>query len=162
MAGLDDLGKLQREAAGSPLWAIRGQAIQAYANLEQSLCSLMAHLSGMDPSVAAIVFFKIVSTGARASILEKLLKKNYGTAYNRYWGSFEGRLREVDVKRNCIVHWNATIVVRDAYGDGSSSKLELMPPNMWDVDSNTPSYNADKITEFILECEFLCLSCDVF
>src|SRR5262245_52550839 len=58
-------------ASKDPIWANRGQAIQAYAQLEQSLCQVLAAVGDMSLPVAGIVFFKIVSTQARSAIIEK-------------------------------------------------------------------------------------------
>ena len=40
-----DLGEAMRKSAVDDIWAIRGKAIQAYADLEQALARLFAGLS---------------------------------------------------------------------------------------------------------------------
>ncbi len=129
------LGDAQARASADRLWTIRGKAIQAYANLEQSLCFFLGSLADISPEVAAIIFFRIVNTGARTVILEKLLQKRHNDSYHDYWHSFEKLLRQTDQERNEIIHWNAVISVNRQDG---SSELTLMPPNIFGVDSNTP------------------------
>jgi hypothetical protein len=151
MPDLIDLETVQDKISNNRLWAVRGKAVQAYANLEQALCILMGSLSDVHPKVSGIIFFKIVSTGARTSILEKLLHNKFDTKYNLFWNSFVKLLKQVDGIRNEIVHWNA-VVTADIKG---SVELTLMPPNIFGSNPNTPSHNVDGILEFINKCNYL-------
>ncbi|HEY6336490.1 MAG TPA: hypothetical protein VI113_11465, partial [Alphaproteobacteria bacterium] len=56
------LEQVQKLAATDPLWANRGKAIQAYASLEQSLCTVFADAGGMKSEVAGIIFFRLTNT----------------------------------------------------------------------------------------------------
>ena len=67
-------------APESPIWAARGQAIQSYANLEQSLCMAFAQLSRMRLSIAGAIFFKMTAS-TRNDILSRLVKDRYGVTY---------------------------------------------------------------------------------
>jgi hypothetical protein len=154
-----DLDKLADEIQRdrNQFWAARGFAIQAYADLEQSLCRLFAHLSGTGFDVAAIIFFKITSAGARDTILDRLLKKKHGDTYAAFWNSFQTLVRQVTHKRNEIVHWNAINEV-----GASGPKLKLTPPNFWDFDENSPSYTTDDFYAFMKLCDYLCRFCNMF
>jgi hypothetical protein len=96
------------------LWAARAKAIQEYASLEQSLCSLFAYLGGIQQDIAGIIFFKITSAQARNSILERLFKKKFGDQFNLFRSSLIRRLTSIDNERNAIVHWNTAKEVRSA------------------------------------------------
>ena len=90
-----DLTVAQEMAASAPTWAARGKAIQAYAAVEQSLCSVMGSLLGISLEQAAIMFFKITSAGSRNSIIEKLLKFKFGPRYNLFWNAY---LKEINAQ----------------------------------------------------------------
>lgn len=90
-----------------PFWAARGKAIQGYAQLESSLCHLLVALTGMSWAAAVTVFYKITNTNARNTILEKLLHQKCNTKFNLFWNPFAHELRQIDLKRNEIVHWLA-------------------------------------------------------
>ena len=154
-----ELGDVQSAAVKDQFWAARGHAIQAYANLEQSLCSLFAYFTGIERSVAGIIFFKITAARSRDSILEKLLKEKHGTKYTVFWNSITKLLGQLADERNHIVHWNAIPV----FSDSGFTSMELMPPNaLSSVDSNTPRIDTAGLAEFIRKCDFVCRLCNIF
>ena len=59
----------------------------------------------MRPEVAGVIFFKISSTAVRIAIMEKLIHDRHGPRYNLFWNAFLKQLRQIDTKRNEIVHW---------------------------------------------------------
>ena len=81
---LEDAIKL---AATDEFWALRGKAIQGYANLEQALAMLFAILAGTDSDTANIIFFKITNADARNKIIEKLFQKKLGDQHNLFRNS---------------------------------------------------------------------------
>jgi len=101
------LDKVIELAEQDPIWSSRGKAIQGYAQLEYSLCRLLEFWGDMSNVTASTVFYKIVSTAARISILEKLLHRKHGSTFNLFWNSLIKELRQIDLKRNEIVHWLA-------------------------------------------------------
>ncbi|MDB5602044.1 MAG: hypothetical protein JWN71_4088 [Xanthobacteraceae bacterium] len=120
-----------RLAAADDFWALRGKAIQGYANIEQSLASFFAVLAGTDQKSANIIFFKITNAGARNAIIEKLFQNKLGTRHNLFRNSLVKHLGPIDRERNEIVHWNVVNNVA-ANADGSpSSTLALIPPASW-------------------------------
>lgn len=116
-------------AESDPIWANRGKAIQGYAQLESSLCSMMAELGGIPRETSLTIFFKITSTGSRNSILEKLLHAKHGSKFNLFWNCFFKELRPIDTKRNEIVHWlaaaNANLDAENVLHVG----VTLIPPS---------------------------------
>jgi hypothetical protein len=147
-----DLEQVFAESSQDPFWAIRGKAIQSYANLEQSLCRLFANFSGMPMDVAAIVFFKIVNAGTLHGILEKLLKKKHGATYSIFWNSYAKTIRQVTEVRNHVVHWNVSTTIDDSGFSG----LSLIPPNIWEYGPNSPApITTADLLEFITQCDFL-------
>ena len=153
------LGDAQMKASEDKLWTTRGKAVQAYANLEQSLCHLLGSLADVSDEIAGIIFYKIVNTGARTAILENLLKKKHKDTYREFWLSFAKLLRSTDQERNEIIHWNGIISVNMKDG---SSELALMPPGVWETDLNKPRHTIDSILEFTRKCSFLARFCNMF
>ena len=143
---------------GDPIWAVRGHAIQRWANVEQSLCALFCHLTGMPMDVGAIVFFKIINTGTRDSLLEILLEKKYGSHYRAFWESLQKILKPATDTRNHIVHWQVT---NRTVGAVSYTCL-VPPPKFWDMDAADVSLAAEDLLEFMSRCSFIFDHCDMF
>src|SRR5216684_1718085 len=89
-----------------PFWAIRGQAINAYAGLEQALCFLLEPLTGRPVPVAATIFYKIRNLRDVTDILGKLLMFRHRETYKVFWKSFSNFIGKITEKRNSIVHWH--------------------------------------------------------
>ncbi|RUP00314.1 hypothetical protein [Hyphomicrobium sp.] len=142
-----DLGEVMQQAAADRIWAVRGRSIQSYASLEQSLCALFAYCGDIDPKVAGIIFFRISSTQVRNDILEKLIRRKFGSVYNLFWNSYLKELRPIDIKRNEVVHWNMITLIGD---DGVS--LQLRPPNFAGWDENTPQLLDSDLVAFMEKC----------
>ena len=132
----------------------RGTSIEAYANLEQSLCSFFTLLIQTPPGTAAVIFFKMANSRSRNEILSKLQKKQFGDTYSAFWNSLIKRVRSLDEMRNQIVHW---IEASDLYDlDGVNHwRFKLIPPNFWHRTPDTPSLTIGQLTEFITECVFV-------
>jgi hypothetical protein len=149
-----DLGEASRKSAEDDFWAIRGLAIQAYANLEQSLAQLFTGLAEMKMDIAQIVFFKITSADSRNKIIAKLFKRKFKSDFNLFRNSLLDQLRPIDIERNAIVHWNVVNEVGlDAEGK-TTSVPKLMPPTFWIRDSNTPEMRKNDLLAFITKCDF--------
>ena len=63
----------------------RALAIEHYARLEHSLCSLFAILLSSPIDKAAIVFFKLSNFRARNSIISELFDKHFRGRYDAFW-----------------------------------------------------------------------------
>lgn len=150
------------KASEDEFWATRGKAIHAYAELEQQLCRLFAHLSGTTHDVARIIFFKITSTKARNSILEKLFKKKFGDRYNLFRNTLIAQLSPIDNKRNEIVHWSFVNHIKlDKFGETISS-AELRPPTFMNSDKNSPFNDTEALIAFTHKCNFYSRLCAMF
>jgi hypothetical protein len=156
---VSNIPSAMRDAAKDNFWALRAHAIQAYARLEQSLCILLSCLGDMRPQVAAIIFFKITSSRARDSVLEKLIKKKHGSLYSTFWKSAFKHLGQLSEKRNQIVHWNAKVVVHKNIG---FHRVQLEPPNFWEYSADTPVLTSTDLFDFIRRCEFVAPLCSMF
>jgi hypothetical protein len=140
--------------------ALRGRAIQAYAQMEQSLCFIFSLLSGTKPDVAGVIFFKITSSRARDAIMEQLMKKKHGDTYTDFWGSLMRIIDNVTQTRNHIVHWDVANLVGD---ETSFSGLGLIMPNIFDFRSETHTPIGIKdIGEFIAECDTISRLLSIF
>jgi hypothetical protein len=149
-----DLGEAMRKSAVDDIWAIRGKAIQAYADLEQALARLFAGLSETKLSIASIIFFRISNTDARNRIIEKLFKKKFLSQFNLFRNSMLDQLRSINIERNEIVHWNVVNHVGlDEHGKTTSLPL-LMPPTFWVNDGNRQTKGVPELLEFIVKCQF--------
>ena len=149
-----DLGDVARKASEDQFWALRGHAIQAYASLEQSLCRLLAYLGAMSGEVAALIFFRITSTQARNTILEKLFRYKFGDKFNLFRNSLISQLRPIDTERNEIVHWNTVNNVGVGEGGLSTISVTLRPPAFIYNINNSPEKTVDDLIEFMQKCSF--------
>ena len=135
-------------------WAIRGNAIQAYAILEQSLCMLFANLAGMENAIAGIIFFRITSTQVRNTIIEKLFSRKFGSEFNLFRNSLIVQIRPIDINRNEVVHWNVASNVLIEDDNKVTVTLSLIPPNFWDRSDHSPSKSTEDLLAFIHKCDF--------
>jgi len=154
-----DMAQVIELAEYDPIWAYRGKAIQAYATLESTLNHLLVSLTGMAWEDASIVFYKIVNTGSRRSIFEKLLQRKFGTKFNPFWNDFVRQLRVIDDKRNEIAHW-----VGATYMMVNVSQLMLMgcvliPPASLHTKASSPRITINDLIAFREKCtEFASLA----
>jgi hypothetical protein len=77
-----DLDRIWSDPTNGELHQIRSAAIQEYANLEQALCGLMAHLGGIEPVVAGTIFFSMVNARSRGRVLQKLIRLRHENTYS--------------------------------------------------------------------------------
>src|SRR4051812_23442711 len=146
--------EVQRVTGAHQFWAIRGHAIQSYANLEQALCDLFSSLAGMDRETGSIIFFRVTNAQARNSILEKLITKRFADEYNSFRNSLLRQLRPIDIERNEIVHWNALDVVVINETGKTNAYPALVPPSPWPFRANAPRKSAPDLVVFMKKCEF--------
>jgi hypothetical protein len=119
---------------------MRPEEIQDYANLEQPLFHLFVILTAMDPEIAETIFFKNTSSQARNAILDKLIRKRYGSPYSLFWNSYLKQLRPIDTKRNEIVHWNMILNVDISDANPMPIYIQtLNPPNFWKKSPSAPA-----------------------
>jgi hypothetical protein len=130
--------------------ATRGTSIDAYSGLEQSLCAALALFGEMPPDVAGLIFFRMVNTRSRLSVLEKLALRKYGTKYKKFWASASKRVEELDRTRNWIVHWAVVHEIRD-------DKVSpcLMQPNFHDADFGGEKVDTHDLEAFIAKANFM-------
>lgn len=159
-----NLQKLDAQIATHQIWSVRGRAIDNYAQLEQSLCALLAYLAGTSRDVAAVIFFKITNARARNDILDKLVRKKHGTTYALWWNSFIKDVGLIDRWRNEVVHWHSITDLDNAADDFEKAVtgVSLEPPNFWDSEENGPKHTVETLTEFCFDCDYLARSCNVF
>lgn len=141
----------------------RGAAINAYAEMEQSLCRILAALLGnADWQLAAIVFYNIPSGRLRNVIMSELLAKRHGTTYADYWNGIpktpnkQGLLRiiqQLDDTRNHIVHWHVATKI----GEVKGSRIALSRPATVPLihDESTRSITIAELVDFIKKAEFV-------
>jgi hypothetical protein len=152
----DALDAAMHEAGeGNRFWGVRGMAIQSYALLEQALGDLFAGLSDTNPIIAGITFFRLTSTRARNTILEKLFKNKFRSEYNLFRNSLFKQLPPIDIERNQIVHWNAiNEIARSDDGTSATGTLFLQAPFLWMPDERGPRLSIDDLLTFIEKCIF--------
>jgi hypothetical protein len=145
-----------------PIWINRGKAIQAYAMLEQSLCFLLAELAAVDLETAGTIFYKITNTGSRSGILERLLHKKHGTRFNLFWNAYFKELRQIDLKRNAIVHWlsamNTAINIHDMMIVG----ITLIPPGSVHGGGPPEHLTSNDLIAFTNKCWVFARLCTMF
>ena len=148
----------------------RAQAIDQYAGVEQSLSMLFSDLLGTSFELGGIVFFRISNATSRNAILEQLLSKKYGEAYEVYWNGIRGTphkrglftlLRQLHERRNEIVHWHT---VNNIHTDGTTHTvtLTLTRPNFWTSDTQRSYITAEDMREFSAKASFVSRSINTF
>jgi hypothetical protein len=137
----------------------RANAIQAYANMEQSLCTLFAYLLATVPEKAGVVFFRITNTNSRNNILSSLLGLMHESRFDAFWYGAQGQLgilkliRQLDQRRNEIVHWH---VVDNIDLEKQTRQQTLAPPNFWALAKNMGSaISITDLVEFCTKADFV-------
>ena len=128
----------------------RASAIEQYANVEQVLASLFAHLMGVTMDMGGIPFFRMNNARARLMMLERLLKKKHGNEFNLFWNSLAKELGQIDGTRNLIVHW----ITEKTATSNNERWTCLVGANYWDRTENSQKISLDDLYEFILKCDF--------
>ncbi len=147
--------KTKVRAAERKLQIARANAIQRYADLEQALCELFSYLSDTDPVVAGTIFFRIVNTRSRATILEKLMRKKHGKTYHEFFKSVMKGLRPIDDTRNEVIHWHLIgIGHRGANGKPEFREMVLTPPALWMFESADQQHTTELLAAFSEKCAF--------
>lgn len=157
-----NVGKAMEQVALDEFWSVRGKAIQAYASLEQSLCLVFCVVADLRRDIAGIIFFKIVNTPARNTILEDLIKKKFGAKFNPFWNSTFSELQKLDSKRNEIVHWNAINNVGTDGAGEMKTEIILRPPKTWGFDPTAPTLKTQDLRDFMAKCDFYTQACNGF
>jgi hypothetical protein len=154
------------EPAGNAIafHVLRSTSIQAYAQLEASLSSLLASLLGNDMKASATIFNRLSNTKSRNLIIEDLIEHRHADKYSHYWHGIPGTkdksglmtiIQGLDGKRNEIVHWHA---VREI---GTEDKLVLMPPSFW-LRPSAPKITEDDLGAFLTKASFATRSLNMF
>ena len=145
-------------------WTVRGKAIAAYADLEQSLCHLFSYLSDIPRNIAGIVFFKITSARSRNALIEELLtKRKQRQKYSAFWKAYFKDMGQLDQRRNEIVHWMVVSVIDTADPEQPRVDLHLRPPKYWsELGLSSPEINAADMSSFIGKCDVLARACKMF
>ena len=145
-------------------WTVRGKAIAAYADLEQSLCHLFSYLSDIPRNIAGIVFFKITSARSRNALIEELLtKRKQRQKYSAFWKAYFKDMGQLDQRRNEIVHWMVVSVIDTADPEQPHVDLHLRPPKYWsELGLSSPEINAADMSSFIGKCDVLARACNMF
>lgn len=143
-----------------PLLIARAQAINAFAELEQSLFLTFTALMGISGEYAGIVFFRITNAHSRNTIIESLLKKRLNGEYSKYYNPLLKFIdKELDKKRNSIVHWHTMANIGTA---GDPAEYVLVPPNFWALSDESPSVTVEDMESFKAKCHFTARSLNMF
>lgn len=154
--GVSGMGHLELTPATRPILA-RSNAIDAYANLENWLCLLLARLLGVEAKVAGIIFYRIANTRSRLAVLEAILKEMHGHDYSVFWNSLVREMKKIDETRNQIVHWHIHTITIGDYIPTEPRKIAtmLVPPNIHAMGDNTPMIGETEMNAFIERAEFV-------
>lgn len=163
-----DLGRRPDNAVEFLL--LRAQAINSYAGLESSLCSLLATLLGADLESASIIFYQVVNTRSRNRILEQLIKKRFSEEYSAYFHGIPNTpnkrglitlVNDLDSSRNEIIHWHTVNHIGGDSQDTLTSTLVLQPPASF-FGRQDAMRTTSHLVEFIGKCDFVQRSINMF
>jgi hypothetical protein len=134
----------------------RGEAIDTYASLEQSLSHIFGHASGTPLEVAGAIYFRISSSRSRLAIIERLMEDRHQALYRPFLRPLLNRQKFVDQTRNQVVHWRRTMLSAE-----QGSVYALQPPSWWKGDVTHFLYTP-QLEAFIIECNFWSVVLSIF
>jgi hypothetical protein len=147
----------------------RALAINAYASLEAALCRNFGYLMGTKLDLAEIVFYSITNTHSRNRILDELISKKFGSEYEPSWNGVPGThnkrglftyIRQLDQRRNEIVHWHVTM---DAAPNPMAARYSLMKPAAYAVlERATSTISIPEFKDFIEKADFVAYLANMF
>lgn len=139
----------QRARSGARLALARSKALDAYASVEQGLCSVLSRLTNTDAKYTSIIFYR-TGTHPRNVILDDLMKAEYGDQYQPFWDTLMKRVRSVDQTRNMIVHWHTSVNI-----SAERATVVLSKPSTWYSNGDISQITAEEIDTFMAECDFV-------
>jgi len=95
----------------NPLHRAIGEAIEAYAEVETILTSLLQALLRTDCNKAHALFFAIQNIRSRNELFETLLQLEFKGALKKYWASCGSYLYKLALFRNAVAHWHPLVVI---------------------------------------------------
>jgi hypothetical protein len=149
-------------AENDPIWTNRGQAIQSYAILEQSLCHALAQLGDMNSDTSLTIFYKITNTSSRDSILERLLHKKHGARFNLFWNAYFKQLRQINLRRNELVHWLSAMNVGFNEQNIMMVGITLIHPASLEDKAPSNQLTSKDLIAFSEKCEIFARLCNMF
>ncbi len=165
MASLD-LGKPADNAV--PFLISRAVAIQCYAMVESSLCTVFTALMNADMNAAAIVFYQITNTSSRNRIIQDLMGARYGETYDAFFHGVPGTkenkglwnlVNGLDQSRNQIVHWHPVTNIH-VTEETQTSTIELGKPNFFA--NSLARITAEDMQAFSKKADFVSRSLNMF
>jgi hypothetical protein len=159
-----DLGEVVTKIRADPVIMLRSAAVNNYAVLEQSLCRLFSFLLGAQEDRATIVFYRIVNTKSRNTIISKLMQRQFRDEIHLFWNSSLKLLRSLDERRNQIIHWHVVTNIQSTDDGNNSAHLTLNPPES--LGSTEPltqqPLGEDQLVEFIRRADFMARLLNMF
>lgn len=149
-----DLGEVIEVTNSDPLITLRAHSVDAYASLEQSLSMLFASLLGASPDRASIVFYRIVNTKSRNTIISKLMRKEFGEQYGTWWNSLLKQIRKLDERRNEIIHWHVVTNIHSS-DEGNTATLTLSAPGAYLEPERSEALGASDLLYFCKQASFV-------
>ncbi|MET0181394.1 MAG: hypothetical protein ABW199_00760 [Caulobacterales bacterium] len=153
---------LDSGSVGVEFAVARANAIQAYATLEQSLCLALSYLAGTDREVAGIIFFKVNSARSRLEIIDKLYRRKHRRSYALFWNSVIKEAGSLDQRRNSIIHWNVSSHIHLGESGQQTTKLELIPANIWAFNEGSEKIGVPQLQEFAGKCDVYSRALNIF
>ena len=140
----------------------RAGAVQAYATIEQSLCTIFASMLQVPNAYAGVVFFRMSTARARNATVEALVRKRLGSEFNPFMNSIVAMLKQIDQRRNEIVHWHMVHSVSSQPQGPLAHSWSLTPPNFWDMSASTPKINISDLEDFSSKCDVIHRALNMF
>jgi hypothetical protein len=145
------------DAAQQQLLLTRAKAIDAYAGVEQAMCRILEVLLNTSTTKAGIIFYRVVNSRSRNTILSDLMKEEHGDRYKKYWNSIVKTVNRLDQTRNQIIHWHTDLGVHKG-----GLELILCQPINWFSDAPLSAIGVEEMEVFSKNCDFVSGSLSVF
>ena len=111
---------------------------------------------------ATTIFYKITNTGSRSKILERLLRRKFGTTYNLFWNSYFKELTRIDLRRSEIVHWLSAMNVALNTDNMMIMGVTLIAPDSLGSKSEPQQITSKDLVAFAAKCDAFSRLCNMF
>lgn len=149
--------KMERDMSDERFMVLRALAVETYSILEQRLSNLFAILMGCSRQKAGIVFYKIVKSSVRNTVISRLRRAEFGDEYAKWWSGILKHIRELDRDRNRIVHWHMASNVGE-----TPDYFSLIAPDLYRESSRDREIKESDLEDFIRKGQFIYRSISMF
>jgi hypothetical protein len=137
----------------NPLYRAIGESMQAYAQVERLLASVLEAILRVDFRRAHAIFFAMQNVRTRNELIETLLNLEFGGGLRKFWASCSQYLLVLARFRNAVAHWHPHINIYV-----SKDEMETRAKNALGhpvLDRNLGSLEEEDFPPFLKDCFYI-------